>query len=162
MKTATLVGVGILSSMLSAATIAAPPQITSFSPTSGPVGTIVTIAGSDFNTTASNNVVFFGATSGTVMSASSTSLTVSVPVGASYAPMSVTDTTTGLTAYSSGPFIVTFPGGGSITASSFANPIDFSTAFNPYFVAVADIDGDGKPDLPQHEHHREYFAGKQS
>lgn len=63
MKTATLVGVGILSSMLSAATIAAPPQITSFSPTSGPVGTIVTIAGSDFNTTASNNVVFFGATS---------------------------------------------------------------------------------------------------
>jgi FG-GAP-like repeat/Secretion system C-terminal sorting domain/IPT/TIG domain/FG-GAP repeat len=147
MKTARLLGVGILSTMLSAIMIAAPPKITSFSPTSGPVGIIVTIAGSDFNTTASNNVVFFGATGGTVLSASSTLLTVSVPVGASYAPMSVTDTTTGLTAYSSSPFIVTFPGGGSITPSSFANPIDFSTASNPNFVAIADIDGDGKPDL---------------
>jgi hypothetical protein len=36
---------------------------------------------------------------------------------------------------------------GSISASSFAAKVDFATGANPYFVAVGDIDGDGKLDL---------------
>jgi hypothetical protein len=38
----------------------AQPTITSFSPASGPVGTTVTINGSNFSSTPANNIVFFG------------------------------------------------------------------------------------------------------
>ena len=37
------------------------PTVTNFSPTSGEVGTSVTITGTDFDATASNNTVYFGA-----------------------------------------------------------------------------------------------------
>ena len=121
------------------------PTITSFSPTSGPIGTTVTIAGTNFNTTAANNIVYFGAVKAMVNSATSTSLNVTVPIGATYQP--ITETVNGLTAYSSKPFIVTFAGGGSITSSSFATKVDFTTGSGPYHIAIADFDGDGKPDL---------------
>lgn len=42
------------------------PTITSFSPTSGPIGTTATITGTNFNTTAANNIVYFGAVRATV------------------------------------------------------------------------------------------------
>jgi hypothetical protein len=45
------------------------PTITSFSPTSGSIGTTVTITGTNFNTTPNNNVVHFGATQAIVNSA---------------------------------------------------------------------------------------------
>src|SRR5579872_6537300 len=72
-----------------ARTFAQAPVITSFSPASGAIGTIVTITGAGFNATAANNIVFFGATMATVTAASTTSLTVTVPVGATYQPISV-------------------------------------------------------------------------
>ena len=40
---------------------ASPPHVSSFSPASGPIGTSVTITGTNFNPTVSNNIVFFGA-----------------------------------------------------------------------------------------------------
>src|SRR5688572_25230611 len=55
------------------------PTITNVSPLSGPVGTAVTITGTNFSTTAANNTVFFGAVKATVTAASATSLTVTVP-----------------------------------------------------------------------------------
>ncbi len=122
------------------------PTITSFAPTSGAIGTTVIITGTNFNTTLANNIVFFGATRATVTAGSSTSLTVTVPTGASYQPISVTNITNGLTAYSSKPFITTFPCG-SITSSSFAPKVDFTTGSNPYSVSKGDFDGDGKTDL---------------
>jgi len=36
---------------------------------------------------------------------------------------------------------------GSITTSSFATKVDFTTATGPYGIAICDIDGDGKPIL---------------
>jgi len=36
---------------------------------------------------------------------------------------------------------------GSITTDSFAAKVDFATGFQPYSVAIGDLDGDGKPDL---------------
>ncbi|MDO9548381.1 MAG: IPT/TIG domain-containing protein, partial [Candidatus Marinimicrobia bacterium] len=112
------------------------PTITSFSPTSGPIGTTVTITGANFNTTAENNVVYFGAVKATIISASSTSLTVTVPTGITYQPITVTDITTGLTAYSAKPFIITFAGGGSITSTSFAAKVDNGTGNTPEAVAI--------------------------
>jgi len=124
---------------------ASPPTISSFSPTSGPIGTTVTITGTNFSTTAANNIVYFGAVKAVVTMASTTSLSVAVPIGATYQPITVT--ANGLTAYASKPFIVTFAGGGSITSTSFASKVDFTTGIQPYNIAISDVDGDGKPDL---------------
>jgi gliding motility-associated-like protein len=129
------------------ASAATPPVITSFSPASGPVGTSVTITGSDFNTTAASNIVFFGSTMAQVTAATATSLTVTVPTGASFQPISVLNGSTQLTGYSAKPFIVTFTGKHSITATDFAAQLNFTTAAQPVNIAAGDLDGDGKPDL---------------
>jgi gliding motility-associated-like protein len=121
------------------------PTITSFSPVSGPIGTSVTITGTNFSTTLVNNIVYFGATRATVTAATSTQLTVSVPTGATYQSISVL--VNGLTAFSAKPFTVTFADGGIIDACSFAPKVDFTSGINPYTVAIGDIDNDGKPDL---------------
>ncbi|MDP2884769.1 MAG: FG-GAP-like repeat-containing protein [Ignavibacteria bacterium] len=121
------------------------PTIMTFSPTSGPVGMSITITGTNFNAAPTNNIVYFGAVRATVTAATSTSLGVIVPTGATYMPITVT--VDGLTAYSPAPFVVTFPGGGSITPGSFAPKVDFPLGANPYGIAISDIDGDGKPDF---------------
>ena len=138
-------GDGVFQSVES--TINLPPSINSFTPISGPIGTVVTITGTNFNTTAANNVVWFGAVKATVTAANSTSLSVTVPVGATYQPISVTDITTGLSAFTIAPFIVTFPSSQHIDTTSFASKLDFTTGINPEGIALCDIDGDGKPDL---------------
>lgn len=60
-------------------TAEAQPTIAGFSPESGPVGTSVTISGTNFNTTPAQDIVFFGATRANVSAATATSLTVTVP-----------------------------------------------------------------------------------
>ena len=125
-----------------------PPVITSFSPTSGPIGTTVTITGTNFNTTPASNIVFFGATRATVTAGSSTSLTVTVPVGATYQPISILNSTSAQSGYSALPFITTFsPNKGSISAQDFTAKVDFAAGDRPNNVAIGDLDGDGKADL---------------
>src|SRR5687768_15168145 len=51
------------------------PVISSFTPGSGPVGSTVIISGSNFNATASLNIVYFGATKAIVNNATLNSLT---------------------------------------------------------------------------------------
>lgn len=123
----------------------AQPSITSFSPASGPIGTNVTITGSNFSTTPANNIVFFGAVRANVTAAAATLLTVTVPAGATYQPITVT--VNGLTAFSSRIFNTTFTGGGQINSNSFSARTDFTTDLHPNAVVVADLDGDGKPDI---------------
>jgi hypothetical protein len=124
----------------------AQPTITSFAPLSGPIGTTVTITGSNFNATPSSNVVYFGAAKATVSAASTTSLTVTVPTGASYEPLTVT--TGGLTAFSTKLFNVTFSDPGQFTAQAFGTTQPKSTgAANPVAICAKDLDGDGKTDL---------------
>ncbi len=128
----------------------AQPIITSVNPDNGPVGTVVIIAGNNFNTDIANNIVFFGATRASVQSATTTSLTVVVPTGATYQPISIINTGTNLIGNSPKPFAATFNGGIAqpITTSFFNPKVDFTTGANPAsLVAVADIDGDGKADL---------------
>jgi Concanavalin A-like lectin/glucanases superfamily/IPT/TIG domain len=87
-----------------------PPTITSFSPTSGngPVaggtGTLVTITGSNFSTTAASNQIKFNGTAATTASATATQLTATVPQGATTGKITVT--VNGLTATSSSDFVV--------------------------------------------------------
>jgi hypothetical protein len=131
--------------ILTSANVVAQPTISSFSPTSGPIGTTVTITGTNIDPTAANNIVYFGAVKATVNSVNSSSLIVTVPTGTTYKPISVT--VNGLTAYTSAPFVVTFTGGGAINHSSFSTKLDFPTGSAPYCAAICDVDGDGKPDL---------------
>ncbi len=126
--------------------VIAQPAITSFTPASGVAGTVVTITGTNFGTTPAANTVNFGAAKAVVNTASATSLNVTVPAGATYQPITVT--VNNLTAYTNGPFIITFAGGGTaLTAGSFAEKIDFTAGDQPVGVAIGDLDGDGKPDI---------------
>lgn len=125
-----------------------PPRITSVSPNAGPIGTTVTITGTDFGTTPSDNIVYFGATRATVSAASLTSLTVTVPAGATHQPISVLVNPLRLTAYSARPFTVTYPNGTTnFTTSSFATRTDIAGGNNMFQAVLKDMDGDGKSDL---------------
>ncbi len=121
-------------------------SISGFSPGSGQVGTTVVISGTDFSPVPSNNIVFFGAVKSTVVAAGSTSLTVIVPAGASYSPISVT--INNLTVYSVNPFIVTFNCGSPLSVTSLAPPKRLQI-YGPstWKIGTADLDGDGKPDI---------------
>jgi len=122
------------------------PTITGFAPANGPIGTTVIITGTNFSTSTSSNLVYFGATRALVSGATTTQLTVIVPAGATYQPITVTRS--GSTAYSASPFLVTFPDGGTLSAPcSFAPKVDFITGSGSYTTAMGDLDGDGKTDL---------------
>jgi hypothetical protein len=126
--------------------VSAQPVISSFSPLSGPVGTVVTITGTGFNPSTIGNLVFFGTIKATVSAATNTSIQVTVPPGTCFENISVINSF--YTAYSSKPFLVSFPGGaGSFNAYSFAQKNNFTTSANPYSVSTGDLDGDGKPDM---------------
>ncbi|WP_026903893.1 FG-GAP-like repeat-containing protein [Pedobacter glucosidilyticus] len=124
------------------------PTITSFSPVNGKPGDAVTITGTNFNTTTTNNVVFFGATKATVTAANATSLTVTVPSGATYAPITLLNTANSLVAQSLSNFNPIFsPAKANITNSDFSSVQSFTAGTNPFSVAIGDLDGDGKSDL---------------
>jgi len=121
--------------------------VSSFSPLAGAVGTSVTITGTGFDATASNNTVYFGSVKAIVSSASVTSLTVTVPAGSTYQPVTVINILTGKSGSSNLFFNVTFPAAGAFSISSFAAKVDRATANAPLAIAVGDINGDGLPDV---------------
>ncbi len=82
--------------------VSAPPTITSFSPTSGHLGTLLTVTGTNFDPTPSGNQVRIGGVLVAVQSATSTQLVVLVPTGVA-----------------SGLIAVTTPGGSAQSASAF-------------------------------------------
>lgn len=125
-----------------------PPVITSFSPLSAESGTSVTINGSGFNATASLNSVYFGAVKATVTLASANSLTVTVPVGSTFAPITVTNTEINSSALSSKYFHPVFsPNKSSFIPSDLATAEVFNPGTNTVAVAFGDLDGDGKPEI---------------
>lgn len=128
------------------------PVITSFSPTSGPYGTPVTITGTGFSTSLTGNVVYFGNMKATVDSTSATAIYVRVPNGAQYKKISVT--TGGKTGWSSKIFNVITPCTPSMYDGSFKTPTVIqtggyliNTSIYPSGPEIADIDNDGKLDI---------------
>jgi large repetitive protein len=122
--------------------IAQAPVISSFSPASAAVGNHVIITGTNFSNIALNNTVYFGSVKATVVAASSTSLTVSVPHGSLYQPISVT--VDSLTGFSRQPFITSFGTGASFQNNSFSDTLGIAPA---NAVCFADFDNDGLPDM---------------
>ena len=121
------------------------PVIYSFAPGTAKPGEVVQIIGTNFSDVVVSNLVYFGAVRAVVTLASPTSLTVVVPVGATYAPPTVT--VGGLTAQARASFTPTFPGGGALSAASFAARVNLTAGNGPIQTVIADLDGDGKPDL---------------
>lgn len=123
-----------------------PPVINSIAPMHGPIGTTVAISGINFDPVANNNTVYFGSVKAVVLNASTTTLTVSVPTGATYEPISVT--INNHTCYSAQPFMVTFSTTCGIVDTSFAIAATVSGQSSPAAdLALCDMDGDGKTDV---------------
>jgi Zn-dependent metalloprotease len=119
------------------------PVISSYTPIAAAIGTEVTITGQNFNATREKNLVSFGATRATVLSASSTEIKVKVPAGASFGPITLLDAQSGLSAQSVQEFVPTFAGEfkkGSLQLRVGNNEYIYQTL-------VQDMDGDSKPDI---------------
>jgi YD repeat-containing protein len=93
-------------------------SIMGFIPKSGPLGTTVTISGTAFSSTPSQDSVSFNGTQATVTSATSTQLVATVPSGATTGTISVTSPSG--TASSTTSFTVISGGSGAPTITSFS------------------------------------------
>ncbi len=123
------------------------PVITSLAPNSGKAGDTITINGNYFNGTASNNIVYFGATRSSIVSASTTMLKAVLDTSASFGPISVLNTGTSLTGFSK-PFTPTYYNNYFINDTlSFKTKVDLGVGTNPNIAATGDFDGDGRPDI---------------
>lgn len=121
------------------------PTITSVSPLKGPVGTMVTLTGTNFNTTPENNIVFFGGVMATVDHVvSATEIVVKAPTGADGGFISITNLSTGLTVTSSKPFVLTYLNSGQI---SFNDLSDIHLLLGIRTVIAKDLNNDGKIDF---------------
>jgi hypothetical protein len=98
-----------------------PPGIASLSTAIGPVGTAVTITGTNFDPTPANNTVKFNGTAAIVTASTATSITTTVPSGATTGTITITvngQTATSLTNFVIPPTISSFsPLSGSVGTS---------------------------------------------
>ncbi len=125
------------------------PVVSSFTPVVAMVGEEITITGMRFNPIADQNIVWFGSSRGTVLSGSTSELKVEVPQGASFGPVIVLDTESGLSAESVIEFVPTYSGDfdrGGYQLRATYNDFTVSKS-NVNQLAVRDMDGDGRPDI---------------
>ena len=108
-----------------------PPTITSFTPASGPVGTSVTISGTNFT---GASAVLFNGTSASFTVNSATAITATVPAGATSGPISVT--TADSTASSAGSFTVGDTTPPTVTIDQAAGQVDPTNSSPINFTAV--------------------------
>ena len=121
-------------------------SVNTVSPLKGPVGSVVTITGSNFSSVPLENTVMFGSVKANIISASASSISVEVPAGSSYDYVSVSRN--GLTSRYHLPFNVIFaPAAPSITSASFAPPVDISMPTPDFDIDIADLNGDSKLDI---------------
>ena len=133
------------------------PTITSISPASGLAGSTMTITGTNFNSVAALNQVFFNGIAGKVITASNTQLTVTVPKSAAYGKITVVNTGTNLQAVSAQKFNPLFNNnqdfGGRIIPSSMSRGYynilqKGDESYNGFGnLDKGDLDGDGWIDL---------------
>ncbi len=122
------------------------PSIASISPISGPIGTTVTLSGANFSTTASSDIVKFDGTAASITAVSSTSITTTVPTGASTGPVTLTTnggTTSGpvFTIISAPTVTSIFPTSGPAGTSVTITGTNFSTTASDNLVSF----GGSKP-----------------
>ncbi len=144
-------------------------SISSFSPKSGPGGTSVTITGSGFDATASNNVVYLDNMKCSVTAASTNSLTITIPYGGMSGKFKYTNKANAKVCQSGQIFVMAysnFPAANSYNCNYF-NLKTWSqvVAANSNYtgdstgdIVITDIDEDGKSDVVTTNHIEQYFA----
>lgn len=150
MKTIFCIAIGIYAFVVFTVVNAQVPTITSFIPTSGSVGTVITIYGSGFGTGTGNNMVSLGAVKSEVLTATESQLTVKVLPGSnSVAPITITNLVSQKTVSSlmiqPSCFTVTYPGGKFGTASYVKSTYEVGNG--PFSITNADFNADGKADI---------------
>jgi hypothetical protein len=142
--------------VLNVQSVGATPTITSFAPTSALAGTTVTITGTNFDPTPSQNSVSFKGIKASVTNATATQLTVTVPASASFGPITVANLTSGLQGSSTQNFDPLFDnnkdfGGRIIPASmsrGYSTMLAMASSSNGFGgLDKGDIDADGWNDL---------------
>ena len=122
------------------------PVITSLDKAFAPINDTLVIAGSNFGSDASVIEVVFGAVQASVVSVADNRIEVLVPGATTFSSVSVINTTTGLMAFSSELFFISF-GGTSFDPSLLTGPTTFPAQPGIFDICMCDFDGDGKTDV---------------
>ena len=122
------------------------PAIRQVDKVAGSNGEVVTLQGTFINDPTLMQVSF-GASRGTIQFLSDQLIEVMVPSGATYDNIVVTDKTSGLSARSDAPFLLSFGGNHGVTAGSLEGQIDFNSESGLYDFCTCDFDGDGRTDI---------------
>ena len=124
------------------------PTLTSFSPTKAVPGSNITLSGTGFNPTLSQNTVWIGASKATISAATTTSITARVPVGATTDYIRILNSGTQQGVQSNEFFVSSYsPSKDSIQSAEISPKVDLTTLGGPEDIRVSDLDGDGKPDI---------------
>ncbi|HZY78940.1 MAG TPA: FG-GAP-like repeat-containing protein [Cyclobacteriaceae bacterium] len=107
----------------------------------------VTISGSNFGGVPANLVVWFGATQGVVETATEQTIEATVPAGATYESIVVTNTSTGKSAWSKGEFQLSYGGEQPVALANLVPQTDLDAEAGLFDVCLCDLDGDGKSDV---------------
>jgi len=122
------------------------PVIDSIEPAFGGIGSTITIRGNYFSSNFIENTVFFNGLESNILNATENELTVSVPYGAYYTPISVY--TNGFYSTSSQRFNVTFNATEELTVAHLSNQLDNSYLGAKYKdIKIADLNGDKIPEI---------------
>ena len=127
--------------------LAQKPEIKALTPVSGPMGTTLSITGDNFGTDASVLSVRFGSAEGAILSVANQLIEVEIPEGTTYSPVSVTNTSSGLTGYSLTPFLLSYGGANPFAVAGLQGQYDFNAESGLYDLCFCDFDGDGKTDV---------------
>jgi len=122
------------------------PVINTLDKSFAPVNDTLTIRGSGFGADASIMHVQFGAAAANIVSISNTQLKVLVPGGTTFSSVSVTNSISGNTGYSSRLFFISF-GGTSFDPSLLTGPTTFAAQSGIFDICMCDFDGDGMNDV---------------
>ncbi|MEM9325181.1 MAG: FG-GAP-like repeat-containing protein [Bacteroidota bacterium] len=137
----------ILIVLLTVQEMSAQPFINSVDPIAAGVGETITLVGSGFSTTVTENQVYLGAGKATITSATVNTLTLQVPESATSGPIFYTNLNTDLSATFSKYFIYTF-GNTTFSTANLATPFNLSTGeVQTYDICTCDFDGDGDNDV---------------
>lgn len=107
----------------------------------------ITLQGINFGTNASNIKVVFGSVTATPQAISDQLIEVVVPNGTSFDNIGVANTSTGVVGNYKDPFLQSFGGTNPFNPAAISSQFDFNAQSGLYDLAVADFDGDGKPDI---------------
>ncbi|GAB2674902.1 hypothetical protein GCM10027036_30650 [Flavihumibacter cheonanensis] len=135
------------------------PVVTGISPVAGPIGTIVTIQGKNFSPVPAENFVRMGGIVCPVLSATSTELTIRIPIGMNSQRL-VVMSKDGLITMTDYIFKVTFESlGKTLGKRSVQLARSYTAAGNPYSVVTADLNNDGVLDVFALQGVQNFYAG---